>query len=143
MTESLPDAQLIQTCLEQVSARVGDPYERIYARLFEQHPEFEPLFDLDTDGGVRAHMLSTSFECILGVAEGLETPAWLLEAARVQHEGYGLSPGDVQRFFVIIRDECRAILAAEWTPPMEAVWGRVLCELENVLQTHITAQQRV
>lgn len=121
--------QPIEFTLERVADLVGDPSERVYARLFGQYPHYEDLFALDTDGGVRANMLHTSLMCLLGMAEGADTPKFLLEAAQIQHEGYGLTDADMAAMFTVMRDEFRAILGAEWTPDLEAAWVELLAQL--------------
>jgi branched-chain amino acid transport system ATP-binding protein len=61
------DARLILDTLERASERCADPAPLIYRRLFELRPEFESLFVMDTDGGVRGSMLTTCFNAITGV----------------------------------------------------------------------------
>lgn len=123
---------LINQSLARVTALVGDPTDRIYARLFAEHPEFEPLFVMDTDGGVRANMLTSSFTCLLGVVEGNSQPHMHLEAARVHHDGYGLGAKEIDVMFEIMRDECRHILGTEWTDQVEAAWASLLAELSGI-----------
>jgi hypothetical protein len=84
------DAAIITSTLETVAERCGDPKERVFKRLYELDPKFEPLFVMDTDGGVRGSMLETSLNCMIGVAQGeSQTPRLLIEAARMIHDGYG------------------------------------------------------
>lgn len=123
---------LIVHSLECVVAQVGDPNDRVYARLFSKHPEFEDLFCMDVDGAVRANMLITSIDCLLGVAEGRETPRLLLEAARVHHDGYGVEAKDINVMFEVIRDEFCDIVGPKWTTDMEAAWASLLDELSDI-----------
>ncbi|MCI4644516.1 MAG: globin [Hyphomonadaceae bacterium] len=126
-------AEIIHATLEQVAARVGDPTGRVYARLFELYPEFEDLFVMDVDGGVRGSMLQTSLECVIGVAEGESEAAHIvLGAARVDHDGYGLSEDQVDLLFVAMRDTFRDILGETWTPETETVWAGLLEELARI-----------
>lgn len=127
-------AEFILETLERVAERAGDPKDRIYTMLFERHPDFEALFVMDVDGGVRANMLRTSIDCMIGVAEGRETPRFLLEAARMIHDGYGLSEAEVHSFFEVMRDVFREVLAADWTPAHESAWTALLAELRSAGQ---------
>lgn len=125
------EAVILET-LELVAERAGDPRDRIYACLFERHPEFENLFVMDKDGGVRANMLTTSLNCMIGVAEGNATPRFLLEAARVHHDAYGLGNNDIDVMFEVMRDVFRDVLGEDWDDETEAAWSELLSELAGV-----------
>jgi len=117
----MQNAAIILDTLEHVAEREGDPYEKIYARLFETHPDFEELFVMDTDGGVRANMLTSSLTCMIGIAEGEDTARNLLAAAHVHHDGYGLQDKDIDVMFETMRDVFREILSDNWTDETETV----------------------
>jgi len=123
---------LIEASLERVVEIAGDPKDRVYARLFKQRPDFEELFCMDVDGSVRANMFATSINCLLGVADGSDTPRLLLEAARMDHDGYGLDSSDIDLMFSVMRDEFRHLLGSEWTQETEAAWSSLLQELEEI-----------
>ena len=126
---TLIDAVPILTTLTQVAERHGDPTVKVYARLFELHPEFERLFALDRDGGVRASMLQTCIECIIGTAEQKDTARYVIEAARLHHAGYGVPEEQLDLMFVAMRDVFRGIIGADWTPAMETEWTALLAAL--------------
>ena len=127
------NAAIITSTLETVAARCGDPSAAIFARLYAMDPKFEPLFVMDTDGGVRGSMLQTSLNCMIGVAEGeSETPRLLIEAARMIHDGYGLTPAEVDLMFVAMRDVFREIMADDWTADVDAEWTALLDELATI-----------
>jgi hemoglobin-like flavoprotein len=128
----MTQAEVIFETLEKVSDRVGDPKERIYARLFTTHPEFEELFVLDVDGGVRGSMLESCFNCITGAAEQSDLPRFHLEAARMIHDGYGIDEGQIDAMFDAIRDTFRDVLAGDWTPAMETEWSAILADLARM-----------
>lgn len=125
-------AALIEDTLQRLADTVGDPQPLIYARLFTMRPDFEPMFELDRDGGVRASMLETCFDCILGQVAGSEAPRFHLEAARLQHDGYGLTAADLDLIFVAIRDVCRETLGENWTEKRDAAWASLLDELSRL-----------
>lgn len=126
------NAAIIADTLERVAEKVGDPKEFIFAELFEKHPEYEDMFVLDTDGGVRGAMLEACIECVLGVAEGSKQPRLLLEAARMAHDGYGLVDGDLDNMFIAMRDVFRSVLGGDWTPETGREWTRLLAELAEI-----------
>lgn len=125
-------AALIDDTLQRLADTVGDPQPLVYARLFALRPDFEPMFDLDSDGGVRAAMLETCFDCILGQAAGSPSPRFHLEAARLQHDGYGLTAVDLILIFAAIRDVCRDTLGYDWTEKRDAAWTSLLDELARL-----------
>ncbi len=127
------NAAIIASTLETVSERCEDTKGRIFARLYALDAKFEPLFVMDTDGGVRGSMLETSLNCMIGVAEGQsETPRLLIEAARMIHDGYGLTPAEVDLMFVAMRDVFREIMADDWTGAVDGEWTALLDELATI-----------
>ncbi len=127
------NSAIITNTLEQVAERCGDPKEAVFKRLYELDPKFEPLFVMDTDGGVRGSMLETSLNCMIGVAQGeSETPRLLIEAARMIHDGYGLTEDEVDLMFVAMRDVFRDVMAGDWTPETDAEWTKLLAELATI-----------
>ena len=128
----MADAGVIFQTLERAGDLCGDPSDKVYARLFGLHPEFEPLFFMDTDGGVRGAMLETAIECILGVAEGDSSAEIQVSSARFQHEGYGVPERTFDALFVAMRDVFREVLGAEWTETHEREWKASLDELAAI-----------
>ena len=122
------DAAIILGTLESAADRHGDPTALIYKRLFAAHPELEALFHMDRDGGVRASMVQQGFECILDHVGPRRVSTQIISAARVHHDGYGVPPGRFDDFFVAIRDAIREIMAADWSPAMDAQWTELLAE---------------
>ncbi len=112
--------------LEAVAERIGDPGPRIYARLFAAHPELEALFVMDPGGEVRGSMLQQCFDCVLDLAGARRVAPTIIHAGRMDHEGYGVPDGLYDRFFEIVRDECRDILGADWTSEIDAAWARLI-----------------
>jgi hypothetical protein len=132
----LIDAALILATLEQVAERFGDPADRVYARLFELQPDFERLFVLDRDGGVRASMFQTCIDCVIGMAEQRDTARSVIEAARLHHPGYGVPGDELDVMFIAMRDVVRDIMGGNWTPAMEAEWTALLAALARAGRGH-------
>ena len=120
--------ELILSSLDTFAMREGDPAPGVYARLFAAHPEFEGLFLMDTDGGVRGSMLQQAFECLIDVAEGGRMAGVVLGAERVNHESYGVPENLFDAFFLAIRDSVKASLADDWTAETNAAWTRLLAQ---------------
>jgi len=126
------DAGLILDTLERASERCADPAPLIYRRLFELRPEFESLFVMDTDGGVRGSMLTTCFNAILGLIEESDTQRVIISSSRFAHDGYGVAQQDFDLMFVAIRDTFRDLLGADWTVDTEAAWNILLTEIATI-----------
>jgi len=125
-------AGLILETLERAGERCADPGPLIYRRLFALRPDFEALFVMDTDGGVRASMLATCLNVILGLIEESPTQRVIISSSRFAHDGYGVAPPDFDLMFIAIRDTLRELLAEDWTPDAGAAWDKLLAEIATI-----------
>ncbi|MEO1028895.1 MAG: globin [Pseudomonadota bacterium] len=124
----------ILSTLERVS-ETGDPGQRIFDELFRLRPDYEPLFILDTDGSVRGSMLTSCFDCIIGLASGDKTRARLeLDAAYLSQTGYGLDNGEVNLVFDVIYKVIKGELNSSWTDQDDQAWKMLLMEFEKIRQ---------
>jgi len=130
-TDAMPHALIVET-LERAGARCAEPGPLIYRRLFALRPDFEGLFVMDTDGGVRAAMLTACFNVILGLLEDNPAQRVILSSSRFAHDGYGLAPEDFDLMFVAIRDTVRELVAEDWTSQAAAAWERLLQEIAAI-----------
>jgi hemoglobin-like flavoprotein len=128
------DASLIERSLEIAAEREADLTPSVYARLFAAHPEMEALFVRDTNGAVRGEMLARVFEMILDFIDRRAYAAQMIQCEVVTHEGYG-APPEVFGVFFTVADTLREILAAEWTPAIDASWREMLDRM-NWFATH-------
>ncbi|WP_374470177.1 globin [Phenylobacterium sp.] len=115
-----------------MAERAGDPAPAIYARLFAEFPEAEALFVRDTRGAVRGEMLAVAFQCLLDLDGSYG--ANFIAAERVNHEAFGVAPEAFGRFFPIVRDVCRELLAGDWTPEIDAAWNLRLARVGRLTQ---------
>jgi hemoglobin-like flavoprotein len=123
------DATIISTTLEQVSQRVGDPTPLIFERMFRDMPETEALFVRDAGGLVRGQMFQVTMESLLDFLGDRAYGATLIQIERVNHQGLGVETEMFDRFYWTVKAAFQDILGADWTPPMEAAWTRVLSAL--------------
>lgn len=117
----------ISRSLELVAERAGDPCPAIYARLFAEFPETEERFHRDVTGAIRAEMLAMVFECLMDPGGPYQMN--LVRAERVNHDGFGTANAVFNRFFSIVKETCRDLLGAEWTPAFEHAWTRRIDDL--------------
>jgi hemoglobin-like flavoprotein len=125
-------ADLVLDTLERASEKCADPAPLVYRRLFELRPEFEDLFVMDSDGGVRGAMLETCFNAILGVTEDSATQRVIISSSRFSHGGYGVSEQDFGLMFVAIRDTLRNLVGEGWTGETEAAWTELLADISAI-----------
>lgn len=112
-------------CLEAVATRCEDVVPPVYAALFERFPDFEPLFSLDTDMGVRGHMLNEALTMAEGLLQNDPIALNFVSAERINHSGYGIPDDAFESFFVVMSDVFRKLAAETWTDEMSAAWHAV------------------
>lgn len=126
------DAGLILDTLERAGERCADPAPLVYRRLFQLRPEFEALFVMDSDGGVRGSMLTTCFNAILGLVEDSPTQRVIISSSRFAHDGYGVAAADFDLMFVAVRDTLRELLGDGWTRETDAAWSELLVDIATI-----------
>ena len=122
---------VVSRTLEQVAARVGDPMPLVFARLFQEMPDVEPLFVQDKDGLVRGQMFQVTIESLLDFLGDRSYGANLIQIERINHQGLGVDPAIFDRFYLILVDTFRDILGDEWTAEVDAVWAAVVRDLTS------------
>lgn len=123
---------LILETLERAGDACADPAPLVYRRLFALRPEFEALFVMDTDGGVRGSMLETCFNAILGLEDDAPVQRVIISSSRFSHTAYGLAESDLDLMFRAIRDTVRDLNGAHWTPEAAAAWDARLAEIAAI-----------
>jgi hemoglobin-like flavoprotein len=132
---SFAAASAIEQSLGIAAARGGDLTDAIYARLFSEFPETEPLFALDRGGQVRGSMLSHVFDTIFDFIGERRYAHRFIGAEIVTHDGYGVAPNAFAAFFRIVRDEVQAACGTEWNEAMGSAWEALLTELSGYVAT--------
>ena len=118
----------------EIAAETGiDLAPLVYARLFAQAPQVEPMFCLDTEGAVRGSMLSHVLRAILDLVGERHFGPSLITAEAMAHANYDVDPAVFAAFFPIIRDIVREVAGTSWTPAMEAAWADLLAETSQLV----------
>lgn len=126
------DAALITESLDIAAARGGDLTATIYDRLFQQQPQLEALFVMDSDGAVRGEMLSRTFDAILDFIDARTYAHNFIAAEATTHDGYTVPRPAFTLFFAIVRDSIRDACGAEWTPACDDAWRRLLNDISDL-----------
>lgn len=129
------DAALITQSLEIASDRGGDLTGAVYARLFHERPDLEPLFVMDTDGAVRGEMLSRVFDAILDFVGDRAYAHNLIHAEASNHDGYNVGRKDFALFFRTVAETVRDACGEAWSPRTNDAWSRLL----EAIDIHIAA----
>ena len=115
----------LEASLEAVAANCEDVVPPVYASLFEKFPEYEALFALDTDMGVRGHMLNEAVSMAEGLLQNDPIATYFISAMRMDHEGYGVPDDLFESFYRVMSDVFRDIAGEAWSDEMTAAWVAV------------------
>lgn len=129
---SLTDDQkrTIESSIERVAELEGDPAEKVYARLFAEQPEMEPLFVLDRDGSAKGHMLAEALDCVFDLLGPRAYAPTLIQSELTNHSGFGVPPAVFATFFRVVRDCFRDILGCEWDTATDTAWAALLADID-------------
>ena len=122
-------SRLIADTLELYAARCGDPYDAAFAKLYAANPDYEGLFFLDTDEGLRRNMMQTTLEMIATYCDNPRSAENLVIGTRLVHLTYEISD-DFDLFFAITRDVMAKGLGDAFTSAHAAAWETMLKDLE-------------
>lgn len=123
-------AELIEESLALAAERSADLTPLVYARLFAEQPQLEPLFCMDDNCQVRGEMLSQVIRAILDFVGERKYAATLIQSEAMNHAGYDVSPEVFGTFFGVVADTLREVLGEDWSPPIDEAWRGLLIELD-------------
>ncbi|MBN8606489.1 MAG: globin [Caulobacterales bacterium] len=127
------EAALITQSLEIASERGGDLTGAVYARLFAERPDLEPLFVMDADGAVRGEMLSRVFDAILDFIGDRAYAHNLIHAEASNHDGYNVPRDVFALFFTTVADTVQEACGGAWSTDMSQAWKRLLNALDHYI----------
>lgn len=125
---------LVEHLLEQVSARVGDPAPAVYARLFAESPQLEPLFAADTQGSVRGEMFMRALDTLVDLAADRPYAPGMIQSERVNHGHLAIDAHTFERFFHHIGAVFEEALGADWTAETEEAWQELMDRVGEVIR---------
>ncbi len=126
------DDLIIET-LELAAERVEDLSPLVYARLFADHPDMQPLFWRDTNHAVKGEMLAQAINAVLDLVGPRRYAAVLLQCEVITHAGYDVPPDVFAIFFNVFRATLQDVVAEAWTPAMNTAWDNLLSEIANYI----------
>src|SRR4051794_40899538 len=112
-------ANPVQHSFELAADRCEDLTPLVYARLFREYPEAEPMFRSQGADLVKGSMLALTIGAILDFA-GERTGHFRLIACEVEsHDAYGTPRKLFAAFFGVIAQTLRELLAEDWSPEID------------------------
>ena len=121
---------LIGETLTLYAERCGDPYDAAFAKLYAANADYEALFFLDTDEGLRRNMMQTTIEIIATYCDDAYAAENLVVGTRLVHLTYEISD-DFDLFFAITRDVIAEGLGHAFTKAHAAAWDTMLKDFEK------------
>ncbi len=122
------DPGAIIDSLERLAEVCPDPTPHVYARLFAEHPELEPLFILGPQA--KGHMLDQVINVFLDMAGPQTYAPALMLAERVNHDQLGVPPAAFITFFDTAARTFESLLGSDWTPAYAATWAGMLQSID-------------
>jgi hemoglobin-like flavoprotein len=130
---AMTTSNLIHRSFELAAGRCEDLTPLVYARLFREHPEAEPMFRSQGSDFVKGSMLALTIDAMLDFAGDRTGHFRLIECEVQSHDAYGTPRELFGAFFGVIVQTVREILGADWSPEMDNAWRRVLAEIDGVV----------
>jgi hemoglobin-like flavoprotein len=124
---------LIEHSFELAAQRCEDLTPLVYRRLFQEHPEAEPMFRREATDLVKGSMLALAIDAVLDFA-GERTGNFRMIGCEVQsHDAYGTPRDLFGTFFGVIADTLRAVLGDDWTPDINEAWLKLLADIDGLV----------
>ena len=120
---------LIEQTLAHYAEHHGDPYEAAFQKLYAADRNYQALFFLDTDEGLRRNMMRTTLEIITIYTDNAYAAENLVIGARLIHLTYEVTD-DFDLFFQITRDVITEGCADIWTDAHAEAWNAMLKDFE-------------
>lgn len=126
-------AAAITDSLERVAEKCGDPTPLIYKRLFEKHPDMEPLFILDKNDSAKGHMQFEALECVLDLIGSQTYATTLIQSERINHDMIGVPVEVFSDFFPTIKETFEEVLGGDWSAQYDEAWNELLSSLSDII----------
>lgn len=128
MTSAI-DPALIEKSFELAAERCADITPLVYAKLFVQRPDMEPLFFRDKSGSIKGEMLYRVIDAILDFVGPRNYSVSFFQCEVVTHEGYDVPRNMFALFFVALADTLKDLAGPDWTGSMDKSWQVLLADL--------------
>jgi hemoglobin-like flavoprotein len=126
-------ANPIERSFEIAALRCEDLTPLVYRRLHAEHPETVTMFRTEGSELVKGSMLALTIEAMLDFAGPRTGHFRMIECEISSHDAYGTPRDLFIVFFGVIASTLREVLAADWSPEIDAAWRNLLEEIKDVV----------
>jgi hemoglobin-like flavoprotein len=126
-------ANPIERSFEIAALRCEDLTPLVYRRLHAEHPETVTMFRTEGSELVKGSMLALTIEAMLDFAGPRTGHFRMIECEISSHDAYGTPRDLFIAFFGVIAATLRELLAADWSPEIDAAWRNLLEEIEDIV----------
>jgi hemoglobin-like flavoprotein len=126
-------ANPIERSFEIAALRCEDLTPLVYRRLHAEHPETVTMFRTEGSELVKGSMLALTIEAMLDFAGPRTGHFRMIECEISSHDAYGTPRDLFIAFFGVIAATLREVLAADWSPEINAAWRNLLEEIEDIV----------
>ena len=123
----------IQLSFVLAAERCADLTPLVYDRLFRQHPETQSMFRSEGGELVRGSMLALTIDAMLDFAGDRSGRFRMIECEVQSHDAYGTPRELFGKFFGVIAETVRELLANDWSPEIDAAWRKLLDEIDSLV----------
>lgn len=124
-------SDLIVQSIERAAERCDDLTPLVYARLFRQRPETEPMFRKQPKDLAKGEMLAQTLQAILDIIGKGRYGAHMIQCEVLSHNHYGVPVETFGVFFDVVADTIRDVIGNDWTAETDAAWKQLLVELNR------------
>jgi len=115
--------ELVRTSWSAIMPRRKEVGVSFYRRLFEVHPEVQPLFKGDIDR--QTALFTTMINTVVSALENPKPVRPLIELLGARHADYGVSATDYDKFEQVFLDTLEEALGDKFTADTRAAWRQV------------------
>ncbi|MDE2362047.1 MAG: globin, partial [Hyphomicrobiales bacterium] len=115
---------------EIAAERCEDLAPAVYARLFRELPQVQPLFRKDSEL-VRGEMLARTIDALLDYVGDRAYGQFFISSEAINHTGYEVAPETFVQFFRIVSEALRDVVGADWTSDMTKAWRDLLDDIST------------
>ena len=126
-------SNLIERSFEIAAERCEELTPLVYRRLHSEHPETISMFRTEGSEPVKGSMLALTIDAILDFAGPRTGHFRMIECEISSHDAYGTPRELFIAFFGVIAETLRELLAADWSPEIDAAWRKLLEEIKGMV----------
>lgn len=124
-------SDLIVQSIERAAERCDDLTPLVYARLFRERPETEPMFRKQPKDLTKGEMLAQTLQAILDIVGKRRYGAHMIQCEVLSHNHYGVPVETFGVFFAVVADTIRYVIGDDCTAETDAAWKQLLVELDR------------